>query len=181
MILPRESLLMANRLKLTLVDEADGSLLADGKAWEFSAAETESVSSDSNGMMLIELPELPKHFALRVRKEGFVPKLVVWDFRSSEAAMPEGFTLTMERSRTIGGIVRNQEGDPVQGAKVLICLRGSKNRDRSAPRIENDIWKMPASTDSAGRWKFHDTLPDFASTFPSDPTSTVETMFGTAS
>jgi hypothetical protein len=155
LIFTREGLFMPHRLKLTLVDGGDGSPLADGKAREYSAAETESVSSDSRGVLLIELPALPNSFALRVRKEGFVPRLVVWDFRRSEMAMPDQFTLKMERSRAIGGIVRNQEGEPVQGANVLICLRGSRNRDRTGPRIENDIWEVPASTDSAGRWKFH--------------------------
>jgi hypothetical protein len=71
---------MPQRLKLTLVNGGDGSPLADGKAREYSAAENESVSSDSRGVLLIELPELSNSFALRVRKEGFVPRLVVWDF-----------------------------------------------------------------------------------------------------
>jgi hypothetical protein len=146
---------MADTLELTLVDELDGSPVTDAKAREYSAEETDSVSSDSSGMMSIELPNHIKHFALRVQKEGYVPKLVVWDFKRPELAMPDRFTLKMERSRTIGGVVRNEDGEPVEGANVLICLRGSKSRDRTAPRIENDIWEMPASTDSAGGWKFH--------------------------
>lgn len=149
---------MPHRLELTLVD-ANRSPLADGKAREYSAAEADSVMSDSRGMLFIELPDLSDSFALRVRKEGFVPKLVVWDFRRPEMVRPQRFTLKMERGRTIGGIVRNQKGEPVEGANVLVCLRGSRNRDRTAPRIENDVWEAPAPTDSSGRWKFHD-APD---------------------
>jgi hypothetical protein len=145
---------MAHQLELTLVDEADGAPIAEAKAREYSANETDSVLSDSRGVMSIELPDQPKHFALRVQKEGFVPRLVVWDFRRPELAIPRQFTLKMERAHTIGGIVRNEDGELVEGAKVLICLRGSRNRDLTAPRIENDIWESPSSTDFAGRWKF---------------------------
>jgi hypothetical protein len=145
---------MVRRLEITLIDETDGAPVADAKAREYSANETDSVSSDSRGVMSIEVPDKLKHFALRVQKEGFVPKLVVWDFKRPELEMPRQFTLKMERGRTIGGIVHNEDGEPVEGAKVLICLRGSKNRDRTAPRIENDIWESPATTNFAGRWKF---------------------------
>ena len=146
---------MAHRFDLTLVDDLDSGPVADAKGREYSANETDSISSDSRGMMSIELPNHVNHFALRIQKDGFVPKLVVWDFKRRELAMPDRLTLKMERGRTIGGIVRNEDGEPVEGANVLICLRGSKSPDRTAPRIENDIWEMPASTDSAGRWKFH--------------------------
>jgi len=47
---------VAHRLELTLVDERDGAPIADAKAREYSAEETDSVSSDSRGVMSIEWP-----------------------------------------------------------------------------------------------------------------------------
>ena len=146
---------MAHRLDLTLVDETDGAPVAQATARAYAPDETDTFTSDERGAISIEVPDRPHHVSLRILKDGFVPKLVVWDFRRPELALPDQFTLKMERGRTIGGIVRNQDGDPIQGANVLICARGSKNSDRTAPRIENDIWENAVSTDSAGRWKFH--------------------------
>jgi hypothetical protein len=151
---------VAHGLELQLVDEADGAAVADSTVRVEAPDLSFSLSSDAHGHVSIEIPDRPPYLTLHVQKDGFVPKLIVWDLRLPDLLLPDRFTLPMERGKTIGGFVRNENREPVEGAHVLICLRGSRQRDRTAPRVENDIWEIPASTDSQGRWQFDEAGDD---------------------
>ena len=145
---------MAHILDLTLVDGADSAPVAGAKVSVSDSSDLDlSLVSDARGVAVIELSEVPDHLAIRVRKEGFVRRLVVWDLKQLGITLPERYTLTMERGTTMSGFVRNQNGEPVEGANVLINLRYASN-DGGQPRIYNDITELPARTDGEGRWRF---------------------------
>jgi len=144
---------MAARLELYLAEEIAGAPVG-GAAVRANAGDFSiSMESDAQGLALIELAEVPDHLGLHVTRDGFVPKLVAWDLATVNASWPERFTLKMERSRSIGGVVRNQRGEPVEGADVLVTLRGSSPHGVQ-PRIYNDIHEQAARTDTEGRWEF---------------------------
>ncbi len=150
---------MAQALELVLVDEAGAAPVADAAVKAESRGFASSLTSDARGSALISMPDDLPHLAVHVRCPGYVPRLLVWDRRRAGLKLPEQFTLPMERARTIGGFVRDAEGRPVEGAKVLVSLRGALG-DSRAPRIESDIWEQPALTDAQGRWQFHEAPED---------------------
>jgi hypothetical protein len=115
---------MAHVLELTLVEMADGAVV--GEAWVevFGPNVSFGVEGGERGLARIEVPETWRHLALKVRREGFVPKVVSWRFRQPGGNLPAHFTLKMERGHRIGGMVRNEDGEPVEDANVLITLRG---------------------------------------------------------
>ncbi|MCE0521350.1 MAG: hypothetical protein LV480_00375 [Methylacidiphilales bacterium] len=147
---------MPVRLELQLIDGSDGGVVRDADVKveaHNDDSSTFNFSSDSRGVALIELPEVPRHLALHVKHERFVPKLIVWDLKLMRIPCPECFTLKMERVHTIGGIVRNQRGEPVEGATVLVTIRGSSPQGVQ-PRIHNEIYESPVLTDTEGHWRF---------------------------
>ncbi len=150
---------MAQSMELVLIDEAGAAPVAVAEVTAEARDFKLSLSSDARGRALIALPDDLPHLAVHVHKAGYVPRLLVWDRRRPVETRPERFTLRMERARTIGGLVRNAKGEPVEGAKVLVSLRGAIGDSRS-PRIESDIWERPALTDAEGRWQFHDAPED---------------------
>jgi hypothetical protein len=141
------------RLELRLIDELDDSAVDDVQVRAEMREVSLALMSDSHGIALMELPEMPRHLALYLRRDGFVPKLVVWDFERVREPWPEQFTLKMERVHSIGGIVRNQRGEPVEGATVLVTLRGATPQGVQ-PRIHSDIFESPVMTEAEGRWRF---------------------------
>ncbi len=144
---------MAVQLEVHLVDASDDTPVAGAQIRAETGETSLTVASDSQGAAVIELPEKPRHLALHVQHDGYVPKLVVWDLRETRLPWPERYTLAMERAQTIGGIVRDPRGQPVSGATVLVTiLAGSPHGVQ--PRVRNDIFESPAVTDAEGRWRF---------------------------
>jgi hypothetical protein len=150
---------MAHVLELTIVDAVDGVPVVDATI-KVNAPDLEfSLVSDARGVAMIEFPVMPRHVGVRVRKAGFVPRLIAWDPGVVGEPLPERFTIPLERAHSIGGFVRNQSGEPVAGANVLITLRGPSPQGVQ-PRLHNEIWESPATTDAGGRWRFDDAAAD---------------------
>ena len=154
-ILRNENPSVAHTLELTLIDELNGIPMPDATIEVKTHDVSFSIASNARGIAVIESPDQPRYLSLRIKKEGFVPKLVTWDLHELNLKLPDQFTLKMERAKTIGGFVRNQAGEPVEGVNVLIVLRGLIVNGVQ-PRIYNDIWERPASTDPQGKWQFHE-------------------------
>ena len=152
---------MPARLELHLIDESDGLPVPDTAIKIDAGDVTFSETSNSAGVALIEMPVVPRHLCLHVNKKGFVPKLLVWDLKTLRLPFPDQFTLKMERARTIGGFVRNKLGEPVEGANVLVTLRGMSPPGEQ-PRRHNEIWEQPTPTDAEGRWHFDEAPADLA-------------------
>jgi hypothetical protein len=146
------------RLELRLTDGPEGPPVA-AAALEIhrSHGDPKLISaSDAQGAALIEFPSAPRHLSVKVRREGFVPKIISFNL---EATATSAYTLAMERAQTIGGLVRNEKGEPVGDATVLLIIRGSSS-DHVEPRVYNDIFQAPAPTGADGRWKFDEAPQD---------------------
>jgi peroxiredoxin/uncharacterized GH25 family protein len=118
---------------------------------------------DANGRAEIELPKTLYILRLWSRKDAYVPLFAHWEDRMSadQRVIPDEFTFSMQKGMAIGGVVKDENGKPVAGAKVEV-MYAHDVRDQ-LNRLSNDIWLAEgddaATTDAEGRWSLNDVPP----------------------
>jgi len=145
------------------VQDSDGSPLPGASAKAEGADISASVTTGSDGSATIPLPAArPQYLAVRIQKDGFVPKLIDWSLDQPSFILPSDFTVKMEKAHSIGGVVKNDEGEPVEGARVVLIIRGS-SMGGMALQVFNDIWERRVTTDKEGKWHFDEAPSDLRS------------------
>ncbi|HEY0256797.1 MAG TPA: ankyrin repeat domain-containing protein [Candidatus Methylacidiphilales bacterium] len=145
------------------IQQNDGSPLAGAIAKIEGPDLSANLTTGADGLATISLPAaLPKYLSAHVHKDGFVPKLITWSLDQPSFSLPGDFILKMEKAQTIGGVVRNDAGEPVAGAKVVLIIRGS-SMGGMAQQVFNDIWEQRVTTDEQGRWHFDEAPADLRS------------------
>ena len=109
--------------------------------------------SDDLGQVRMELPEGIYIFRLWARARGFVPLFAHWEEEEKpEESLPAEFTFRLQKGTSIGGVVHNQDGQPIKGVSVDVKLQSGGQRDgRTGP----DGWLSEGETpvtDAEGRW-----------------------------
>ena len=116
-------------------------LLADGRGKTVKAA------TDADGKLGVEVPQAPyRGLNLFVTADGHVPKVTSWGFGR---VMPAEYTMKLERGGTVGGVVVDEAGQPIAGAKV--GFDGPGNDHSLAENIQFGP-DTTATTDANGRW-----------------------------
>jgi len=142
------------------IKNSDGSPLAGALAKAEGSNISGDVTTGTDGLATFSVPAtLPQYLSVRVRKDGFVPKLITWSLDQPSFTLPNDFTLKMEKAQSIGGVVRNDDGQPVEGAKVVLIIRGS-SMGGVAQEVFNDIWERRVTTDKDGKWHFDEAPSD---------------------
>ena len=91
--------------------------------------------------------------SIRVRKDGFVPTRVSWNYDGGVPITPPAtYTLRLEPGTTIGGLVQDPEGRPIASATVYVLVPQQPST-RPGPEPRPDIWDYPVHTDPQGRWR----------------------------
>ena len=92
--------------------------------------------TDERGEARFDVPETTYIYRLWARARGHVPLFAHWEEEDDpEETLPREFTFRLERGTVIGGVIRNQAGQPIQGATVEVSLdRGGKSESRVRPR-----------------------------------------------
>ena len=114
------------------------------------------VLTDKEGRCLIAMPDPPK--IVRVRAAGYFPR--VTRFLAGEE-YPEGHTFRLDKGLSIGGIVQDENGGPIENVKIAVyssnptLSMGASRSDRDSI----DPWAT-AVTDHAGRWNCNEVLPN---------------------
>ncbi len=144
-------------LQLQVVDGDDRSPLAGASVWvrvTRGRAHIERGNTDDEGRFPIKLSGETTYFLLVVvAHPGFVPIELRW----GGSSVPEAYTLALPRGTTIGGIIRDEQGRPIAGARVLPRLVGpGPGRPASYASMGDEI--AGALTDAEGRWR-SDALP----------------------
>ena len=118
-------------------------------------------TTDNVGRCTLPLPPREDRLAVFVIeswKEGFVPMRLRWLGGSIAAGVPAKYTLVLDPGAPIGGVVRDEEGRPVAGAKLFASfgMYGSQNRIES-PSVPEKSPSVPDNcffvSDSQGRWR----------------------------
>ncbi|WP_435019947.1 carboxypeptidase regulatory-like domain-containing protein [Tundrisphaera sp. TA3] len=137
--------------------------------------------TDAQGSCSIDLPEAaPSYVSIGAKKDGFVPVSVEWrDQGDRKVSIPGEHTLALEKGTTIGGLIRDEKGNPVAGATVFVLVPSNDPREPGRPRPS--IWDHEAKTDAEGRWRC-DVVPaklDDVWLRLSHPDFASDTMYGT--
>jgi hypothetical protein len=102
---------------------------------------------DRQGRFLATLPKRePGYCYLMVRADGYAPMRAFW-----RDALPAEFTFEMTKAIAVGGLVMDESGKPIAGAKVLFS--GGHHDSDPLRRAESSFYREEFTTDERGRWK----------------------------
>ncbi|MHC4716572.1 MAG: M56 family metallopeptidase, partial [Planctomycetota bacterium] len=122
------------------------------KYYQGSWNTTRDEQTDADGRCPIKLPDR-KLTLLQVyaTKKGLVPIRVDWGDGPGEADPPKSYTLSMEPGTTIGGIVRNERGDPI--SRATVCISCCRTDPAAGANARVNLRERRTRTDDAGRWR----------------------------
>lgn len=126
--------------------------------------ENKDYFTDADGKAVVALSGVSVDLRLWVRLKNFVPLHAMWakSFQSDGDQIPREFTFTLKPGTEIGGVVKNDKGEPIEGVMVEImdesALKASSltNVDKPGTRPVRLYWladeEEAVFTDAQGRW-----------------------------
>jgi protocatechuate 3,4-dioxygenase beta subunit len=152
---------------------AGAKLFANVSSWNRNVTEWDKhwvIKNDNyvtgpDGAVEIKLPELVEDLRLWARKEGYAPLFAIWWPKNDPAlaAIPEEFTYPMQPGTIMGGIIRNDDDQPIEGVKVEAQYDGKAIQAGLGGRAVFDSWLSSGegaiTTNSDGRWKLDNVPP----------------------
>jgi hypothetical protein len=139
---------------------------------ERSKIESKSYRTDAAGKTVVALSGTSVDLRLWARKQNFVPLHAMWaqKFQTDGDHIPQEFTFRLERGTKIGGIVRNEKGEPIEGVKVEVIDETAKRFaatpiGRPGQRPVRSYWFDAIFTDAQGRWTLGNIPPEESPVF----------------
>ncbi|MCA9265602.1 MAG: carboxypeptidase regulatory-like domain-containing protein, partial [Planctomycetales bacterium] len=106
--------------------------------------------TDEQGQLVIRLDKPPTRLGFSVKHPGYGPYWAGWDSTNHAEALPKLFTMHLEEAWTVGGIVTDEQGMPVEGARIRPSINFKK---RPGDREQLGIGiRVESQTD--GSWRF---------------------------
>jgi len=138
---------------------SDVTLTVRVSAENYKKQESWDYKTDSQGSCRIKLPDYQiETLRLYPLKEGFVPLFIMWRGIPTPPELPKIFTIAIEPSTTIGGVVREEQGEPIEGVAVGVYYRIDDPDAAENVNVEVLIFntiETDIKTDKAGRWTFN--------------------------
>ncbi|MGO9913196.1 MAG: carboxypeptidase regulatory-like domain-containing protein, partial [Isosphaeraceae bacterium] len=152
---------------------AGAKLFANVSSWDRNATEWDKhwvVKNDDyvsrpDGTVEIKLPKIVEDLRLWAGKDGSVPMFAIWWPKNEPAlaAIPEEFTYHLQKGTILGGIVKNDDGQPIEGVKIEARYDGKGIQTGPSSRAVFDAWlssgESAVRTDPEGRWKLDNVPP----------------------
>ena len=119
------------------------------KVWVNGQPDADLVTSNT-GDCLIRLPRKePSRFTVVARKTGFAASRVLLRHEAiPDQEIPRSYTLALHHATSVGGVVRDEEGRPIEGVGVGFS--------HSGPRTSREAFVLDEAkvkTDAQGRWR----------------------------
>lgn len=117
--------------------------------------------TNSQGQATVELPRTLEILRLWARADEYVPLFAHWEGHpwpggEEMLPIPEEFTFKLEKGTTIGGIVKNEDGQPISGVKVEAMYQRDRSEGEPQDKQIINIWLAEGddacTTDAQGRW-----------------------------
>ncbi|WP_417392112.1 carboxypeptidase regulatory-like domain-containing protein [Gimesia sp.] len=108
------------------------------------------VKTNDKGELVFRIPHQMKRFNLSIKKPGYAPYWAGWSSYEHPESIPNEFTAILDKGWRVGGIIVDEAGKPVEGAKVSPSVNFKKRPgDTSQLGVGTKI-----KTDANGRWHF---------------------------
>ena len=105
--------------------------------------------TSTDGSCTIYVPAGANLIRANAEAAGYVPTSMQWNAGSSES-LPQQYTWILSRGTPIGGVVRNERGQPVAGARVMIlAAAGGYQPGKPSAALES----LKVQTDKRGTWR----------------------------
>jgi len=118
--------------------------------------------TDDQGQYAIALPpETLSNLSVTVHLDGYVPMRVHWTVRSDSAQFPADFTFALEPAVPIGGMIQDEQGQPIANTTVAVADLPRGSSDEVVHGVLQHIEFLMATqvvTDVGGHWQIN-TVP----------------------
>jgi alkaline phosphatase len=112
------------------------------------------VAADEQGQLAVEIPGAPRSFDVFIETSGYGPYWAGWSSEGHAQSIPARFTAELEASWSVGGIVVDAAGKPVEGVTVSPRIEFKKR-----PGVHQQMGVgAQRKTDAAGKWHY-DSVP----------------------
>jgi protocatechuate 3,4-dioxygenase beta subunit len=137
-------------LTVKVLDASSGRPLADANVRGNDDKGTTKAQTGADGTAVLKVLRQTKYLRVVATRGGFVGQFATWADEASQN-VPAQQTYRLEKAVTIGGVVKNPEGQPLEGAGVEIYryLGAGERDDGTARRYVRD----DQTTDKEGRWR----------------------------
>jgi Carboxypeptidase regulatory-like domain len=120
-------------------------------------------TTDAEGKTTVELPQKIDILRLWATKESHVGLFAQWwpEMQPDGHLIPDEYTFRLARGTTVGGVVKNEAGEPIRGSKVqvrLVTPPGAESRERPYPATWLSSGDNAKTTNADGRWSI-DNVP----------------------
>lgn len=144
-------------MTLTILDP-DGKPIpgATGKTHRFDRNKQrifKGFTADENGKAVFEIPQKSNigTFTFTVQTPEFTPFHGRWEMENNPGDLPAACSVKLERGKTVGGVVHDENGQPVADVKVEFSF--PLGRHTNSADISMGC-SCSANTDAQGRWKY---------------------------
>jgi beta-lactamase regulating signal transducer with metallopeptidase domain/peroxiredoxin/protocatechuate 3,4-dioxygenase beta subunit len=145
----------AERLTLRAVSAAtnepiEGVSIANRRSRPDGTNQKGTVTTGKDGMATIDYPPSFKtgYFEITARKPKHVPIYLLWDDKRHPLELPLTKELRFEQGTTIGGIVKDEAGHPIEGAAIGVYAPPTEYEGTT-----NTFSLGELKTDAEGRWR----------------------------
>lgn len=109
---------------------------------------------DSDGKVTVAIAKEVQRLTLRASMVGHVALFTIWETEEAPPSIPEEYIFRLEKGTLIGGIVKNDDGEPIEGAKVAVMLeRADEAYEGPIPTATFSAEDATRTTDAKGRWQ----------------------------
>jgi beta-lactamase regulating signal transducer with metallopeptidase domain len=118
----------------------------------FGGFTTMLATTDAKGRFEVDLPDRPVLFRISIELAGYGPYWTEWDSRQHPEVItiPRQFTAQLDKGWSVGGVVVDGNGDPVEGVEVRPSIT-PKMRPGEAKDLRAGT---PVVTDADGTWLY---------------------------
>lgn len=110
------------------------------------------LETNSEGILEVEIPKTKlSRLAASIQAKGYRLFWASWDLGNKSERLPAKYTAHLDKGISYGGVVVDEEGKPVAGARVRPSLE-YKKREGDLSQLGSG---MSVTTDGAGRWEIH--------------------------
>lgn len=111
---------------------------------------------DVQGQTTVDLPQNIETLRTWARADGYVPLFAQWwsKIQADGHLIPKQYTFELTKGTVIGGFVKNQDGQPIEGAKVEVSRRVGWEEQQHRPFF--GTWLATGdgarTTNAQGKW-----------------------------